>query len=88
MPQRLAELCVLEALFDLRTLPVEVLDLDGGLVLRRDVADDEAVGIGGVELTVEHHLQLLRRDRLAPPGLRAARKQLRGGDRDAADDQP
>jgi hypothetical protein len=40
-----------------------------------DVADDKA-GERRVELPVEHHLQLLGRDRRAPPRLRAARLEL------------
>ena len=88
MPQRVAELGVLEALFDLRALAMKLLHLSGGPLLGRDVGDDEAVGVGGVELPVEHHLQLLGRDCLAPPGLRAAVPELLGSDWDAADDQP
>src|SRR6266487_232151 len=70
--QRLAELCVFEALLDLRALAVEVLDLDRALLLGGDVSHDEAVGEGRVELAVEHHLQLLGRDRLAPARPRTA----------------
>ena len=36
VPQRVAELGVLEALFDLRTLAVKVLDLSGGPLLGRE----------------------------------------------------
>ena len=86
MAQRLAELCVLEALLDLRAVAVEVLDLRGALLLRGDVGDDEAIGKRRVELSVEHHLQLLGRDRLAPPRPRACRLQLGGGDRDTPHD--
>jgi hypothetical protein len=61
-PQRLAELGVLEAFFDLGALAVEVLDVGGGLV--GDVGEDEAVAVDRRELAGERELRLLGVDRL------------------------
>jgi hypothetical protein len=72
-----AELCVLEALLDLGASAVEVLDLGGGLLVAGDVGDDEARRTSSRALAVEHHLQLLGRDR-APPAFRAAGLKLGG----------
>ena len=49
MAEPVAELGVLEAFLDLGALAVEVLEHGGVLLVVRDVADDEAVGVGGVE---------------------------------------
>ena len=50
MPERLAELGLLQALFDLRAVAVEVLDRCGRLPV--DVGEDEAVAVDGVDLPV------------------------------------
>jgi hypothetical protein len=50
----LAGLGVLDPLFDLRAVAVEVLDPRGVLVV--DVGEDEAVALDGVGLPVQGHL--------------------------------
>ena len=57
MPQCLAGLGVLQALFDLRAVAVEMLDPGGVMV--GDVGEDEAVAVDAVQLAVERQLKLL-----------------------------
>jgi hypothetical protein len=61
-PQRLAELGVLEALFDLRAVAMEVLDCDRRVL--GDVGGDEAVAVGALDLPAGQQRELIGMDPL------------------------
>jgi len=58
MAQRLAELCLLEALLDLGAVAVEVLDLPCRALVAWDVGEDEALAKAVALLAVEAELEL------------------------------
>ena len=84
--QRLAELCLFEALVDLGSGAVEALDLLPRAPFARDVGEDEAVAEAVVGLAIDAELELLGVDRAAAP--RGGAGELGAGEAHPADDQP
>ncbi len=75
VPERDAQLVVLDALLDLGPVAVTVLDALGRA---GHVGEDEAAAIGARRLAGANQRELLRGDRAPPPGARIARQALRG----------
>jgi len=86
MAQRLAELCLLEALLDLGAVAVEVLDLPCRALVAWDVGEDEALAKAVALLAVEAELELAGVDRGSPA--RALACDLGAAKAHPAHDQP